>query len=281
MAIGSMAYVLNDAVVRLATEDGLGVYQALALRGAAMVVLFAMVGAVRGEQLRRSQLESALWVRVGAEMVGTVLFFAALVRMEFANAQAILQIVPLVVTLAAAMVLGERVSARRYATIMIGLIGVMIIIRPATEGFTAWSLAAVGAVLAMVVRELATRRLQTATPALAIALLTAIGNTTLTGALSLVGGWTVPSSRGFTLVGLAAVLLFFGYLFTIQTVRVGELSVSAPFRYTVLLGAIMSGVVLFDEPPDALTLIGAAVILGTGLYAIALDRSKGDLKLAA
>ncbi len=82
-------------------------------------------------------------------------------------------------------------------------------------------------------------------------------------------------------MGLAAVLLFFGYLFTIQTVRVGELSVSAPFRYTILLGAIVSGSVLFDEPPDALTLIGAAVILGTGLYAIALDRSEGPSQLAS
>ena len=107
MAIGSLAYVLNDAAVRLATEEGLGVYQVLAFRGAAMVVLFAAVGRVRGEQPRRRHLEPAIWARVAAEVIGTVLFFAALVRMEFANAQAILQIVPLLVTLAAAALLGE------------------------------------------------------------------------------------------------------------------------------------------------------------------------------
>ena len=132
MAIGSLAYVLNDAAVRLATEEGLGVYQVLAFRGAAMVVLFAAVGRVRGEQPRRRHLEPAIWARVAAEVIGTVLFFAALVRMEFANAQAILQIVPLLVTLAAAALLGERVSGRRYTTILVGLVGVMIIIRPAT-----------------------------------------------------------------------------------------------------------------------------------------------------
>ncbi len=281
MAIGSLAYVLNDAAVRLATEEGLGVYQVLAFRGAAMVVLFAAVGRVRGEQPRHRHLEPAMWARIAAEVIGTVLFFAALVRMEFANAQAILQIVPLLVTLAAAALLGERVSGRRYTTILVGLVGVMIIIRPATEGFTGWSLVVVLGVVALVARDLATRRVRTDTPALSIALLTAAANTVLTGGLSLVEGWSMPTSRGFALMGLAAALLFFGYLFTIQTVRVGELSVSAPFRYTILLGAIVSGSVLFDEPPDALTLIGAAVILGTGLYAISLDRSEGRSQLAS
>lgn len=276
MAIGSLAYVTNDAAVRLATEEGLGVYQVLSLRGMAMVVLFAAVGHIRGEQPRRVHLEPALWARVTAEVVGTVFFFAALVRMEFANAQAILQIVPLLVTLAAATLLGEHVSRRRYATIVIGLVGVMVIIRPATDGFTAWSLVVVLSVIALVARELATRRVRVDTPALSIALLTAVANTILTGGISLVNGWSMPTNKGFVLIGVAAVLLFFGYLFTIQTVRVGELSVSAPFRYTILLGAIVSGSVLFNEPPDALTLIGAAVILGTGLYAISLDRSEAS-----
>lgn len=274
MALGSLAYVMNDAVIRLATEDGLGVYQVLSLRGLVMVAFFAAVASARGELPSRPDFEAPMLARVAAEVVGTVLFFAALVRMEFANAQAILQIVPLLVTLAAAFVLGERVSGRRYATIVVGLIGVIVIIRPATEGFTAWSLVVVLSVMALVVRELATNRVRPKTPALSIALVTAIANTVLTGAISIANGWAMPSGGAIALIGLAAVLLFFGYLFTIQTVRVGDLSVSAPFRYTILLGAIVSGAVLFDEPPDALTLIGGGIILATGLYAIALDRAE-------
>ncbi len=149
-----------------------------------------------------------------------------------------------------------------------------MIIRPATEGFTAWSLVVVASVVALVLRELATNRVRPQTPALSIALLTAIANTLMTGAISVAVGWEMPSARSSALISVAAVLLFFGYLFTIQTVRVGDLSVSAPFRYTILLGAIVSGAVLFDEPPDAVTLVGAGIILATGLYAIALDRSE-------
>lgn len=273
MAVGSLAYVVNDAAVRLASEEGLGIYQVIALRGVAMIVLFALVGRVRHELPSREHLQPAVLWRVVAEVTGTALFFTALVRMEFANAQAILQIVPLLVTLAAAVLLGERVSGRRYATIIVGLVGVVVIIRPATEGFTAWSLVVVLSVLAVVGRELATRRVSSSIPALSIALLTSAGNAVFGGALTVADGWVMPTTNALTFVGLASGLLFFGYLFTIQTVRVGDLSVSAPFRYTILLGAIVSGSVFFDEPPDALTLIGAAIILGTGLYAITLDRA--------
>ena len=172
MALGSLAYVLNDATVRLATEEGLGVYQVLCLRGIAMATLFAAVGQARGVRVRRSHLNGPVFVRVLAEMVSTSLFFGALVRMEFANAQAILQIVPLAVTLVAAVVLRERVSTRRYVTILIGFVGVIVVIRPATEGFNIWSLAVVGSVAMMVVRELATRRVSPSTPGLSISFMT-------------------------------------------------------------------------------------------------------------
>ena len=273
MALGSLAYVLNDATVRLATEEGLGVYQVLCLRGIAMAVMFAAVGRTRGEHVQRSHLERPAVLRVLAEMVSTCLFFAALVRMEFANAQAILQFVPLAVTLAAAVVLHERVSTRRYLAIFVGFVGVLVVIRPATEGFNIWSLAVIGSVVTMVVRELATRRVRPSTPGLSIAFMTAIGNTLLTGAIAVFVGWSTVTGRGVVLIMVASCLLFFGYIFTIAAVRVGDLSASAPFRYTILLGAVITGYLLFDEVPDAFTLIGSALILGAGLYAIALDRS--------
>ena len=120
MTIASLGYVLNDALVRVATDEGLGVYQVLCIRGVAMSMLFAAAARVRGEQMTRSHLQSPVVVRVGAEMVASILFFAAVVRLDFANAQTILLIVPLAVTLAAAILLGERVSGRRYATVLVG-----------------------------------------------------------------------------------------------------------------------------------------------------------------
>lgn len=272
MVLGSVAYVLNDAAVRFASDDGLGVYQVVCLRGAMMAALFAGVAMIRGESLTLSHIERPVLVRVFAEMVSTMLFFTALVRMEFANAQAILQILPLAVILAAAFVLGEAVSLRRYAAVFAGFVGVLIVVRPATDGFTIWSIAVLASVASMIVRELATRRVSDATPALSIAFLTAVGNTVLGGLLATSEGWDSVTNRSALAVVLASSLLFFGYLFTIQTVRIGDLSVSAPFRYSALLGAVVIGYVVFDETPDALMIAGSGLIVLAGLYSISLDR---------
>ena len=272
MTLGSLAYVLNDAAIRLATEEGLGVYQALCLRGAAMALVFGVVGGVRGEQTKRPHFERPLIVRVIAELVATALFFAGLVRMEFANAQAILQVAPLAVMLAAAFVLGEQVSKKRYVTILIGFLGVVVVIRPATSGFTVWSLVIVASVAAMVVRELATRDVRPDTPALSIAFITAVASSALMGVLAALSGWSPLTSKGLLFVSLAAGLLFFGYLFTIETVRIGDLSVSAPFRYTVLVGAVIAGYLVFGEALDVLSIVGMGLILVSGLYAVWLDR---------
>jgi drug/metabolite transporter (DMT)-like permease len=272
MTIGSLGYVVNDALVRLLTERGPGVYQVLFLRSIGLAVLFALVGRFRNERNIRGHIERPLLVRVGAEMVGSALFFAAIIRIEFANAQAILQLIPFAVTLAAALILKERVTGRQYLTVLIGFVGVVLVVRPATDAFSAWSLMAVASAAFMVLREFATRDGNPATPATTIAFVTAVGLAVLTGMLSIPSGWTGFGFWGAVLLSLSTASLFVGYLFTIETVRIGDLSVSAPFRYTLLIGAVALGYVFFDEVPDLPTIVGSAIIIVSGIYALRLER---------
>ncbi|MGB0114673.1 MAG: DMT family transporter [Ilumatobacteraceae bacterium] len=275
MIVGSIGYVTNDALIRAATEEGLDVYQALFLRGVAMSVLFAAIVQRRGDRLARTHFTGPLVGRVAAELAGTALFFAALVRLEFANAQTILLLVPFAVTLTAAIVLRERVTIGQYAAVVAGFGGVLLVVQPATEGFSIWSLAVVASAGFLTLREFATRRVPNAIPAPTIALITAMGLTVLTGAISAGTGWNTITLRAALLVLLACLCLVVGYIFTIQTVRVGDLSVSAPFRYTTLLGAVVLGSLLFDEIPDAVTIAGCLVIVTSGIYAIRLERRAG------
>lgn len=275
MTVGSLAYVVNDGLVRLVTENGFGVYQVLFMRSVVLVVGLHALGVATGRRTTREHLRRNVLVRVGAEMVAAALFFAAIVRMEFANAQAILQVVPFAVTLAAALLLSERVSGRRYVTIAVGFIGVLIVVRPATDGFNGWSLAVLASAAVLVVRELATRDVDPAIPATSIAFLTALGLALLTGVLSAVEGLVAPDGESMVVLLAAAASLALGYLFTIQTVRIGDLSVSAPFRYSILVGAVVVGYVLFDEVPDRLTITGVAVIMASGLYAVRLQHLEG------
>lgn len=273
MVIGSLGYVTNDALIRVATAEGLGVYQALFLRGIGMTVLFAVLLRARGVVVTRSQLSRPVVGRVGAEVVGTALFFAAIVNLEFANAQTILLIVPFAVTLAAAVVLGETVSARQYATVVAGFVGVLCVVQPGTAAFSPWSLAVVVAAVALTFREFATRRVDSSIPAAFVGLVTAIAITTMSGALAVLTGWSPINRTAAVAVAAACLCLVVGYVFTIQTVRVGDLSVSAPFRYTTLLGAVVLGYALFDEIPDTLTIVGCIIILASGVYAIRLEQA--------
>ncbi len=272
MVVGSLGYVTNDALIREATEEGLDVYQALCLRGIAMSVLFAAAAATRGERLTRDRVSVAFAVRIIVELLGTALFFAAIIRLDFANAQTILLIVPFVITVVAALVLGEAVSPRRYMTVAVGFLGVLLVVQPATDGFSFWSLAVVASATCLTVREFATRRIPHDLPTTLVALVTSVAITAMTGSLAVFTGWNEITGRAWTLVLLACLCLTVGYVFAIRTVRVGELSASAPFRYTTLLGAVVLGYAFFDEVPDAVTLVGCSVILLSGLYSIRLER---------
>lgn len=280
MVIGSLGYVVNDALIRSATDRGLDVYQALCLRSIAMTVVFAAVTRARRERITMEQVRGPLAARVGAELVATALFFAAIVRLDFANAQTILLVVPFAVTLVAAIVLRERVTPLRYVVVAAGFVGVLLVVQPTTDAFSPWSIAALGAAAFLTVREFATRRVPSAVPASTIALVTAGSLAVFMGSFGFFTGWGPITAETVVILLAATACLVVGYVFTIQTVRVGDLSVSSPFRYTTLIGAVVLGVAVFDETPDAWTLIGCGVILLAGLASIRLERSEAAVRPA-
>ncbi len=276
MTFASLGYVVNDGLVRKVTEEGAGVYQVLCMRSIGLATLFGVAGIVRGETTQRRHLQAPLLLRVAAEVIAAALFFAAVVRIEFANAQALVQVLPFLVTLAAAIVRGEKVALSQYLTILLGFVGVIVIVRPATDGFSAWSLVVLLAASVLVVRELATRRVDSTTPLVSISFVTAVGLALLTGALSL-PGWVALPARAYLWLTLSVIALVVGYVFSIETIRVGDLSVSAPFRYVVLPGAVVIGYLLFGEVPDQFTIVGSLIILATGVFAVQSERTRNRL----
>lgn len=272
MVIGSLGYVTNDALIRVATDEGLDVYQALCLRNMAMTVLFAGYVRARGETMSIRRISRPVAGRVGAEVVATALFFAAIVHLEFANAQTILLIVPFAVTLAAGTVGGERVTRSQYATVAAGFAGVLLVVQPGSGAFSPWSVAVVAAAACLTFREFATRRVEESIPASFVALVTAAAIAAMTGVLAVFTGWNAITGRAAVVVVLACLCLIVGYVFTIETVRVGDLSVSAPFRYTTLLGAVVLGYAFFDEIPNTLTVAGCSIIVASGIFAIRLEQ---------
>ena len=221
-------------------------------------------------------------IRVLGEAGGTVTFLVALAHLPIANVSAVLQALPLAVTMGAALVFNEGVGWRRWLAIAIGFAGVLIIVRPGFEGFSVYSLLALASVACCAVRDLATNRIPRAIPTLLVSTATAFAMTVLGAALlSPMGGWTPMTGTGTALLALAAVLVLIGYQFIIMAMRVGDISFIAPFRYTALLWSILLGMFIFGDVPDPPMILGATVIIGSGLYALYRERVVGRRKTAA
>ncbi len=278
MAASMAAYVLNDTMMKLASND-FSLFQAMFLRGIFATVLIGLI-AWHQNALHFSMSPSdrrIILLRVFCEVGATLFFLNALFNMPLANATAILQSLPLVVTLAAAVFLREAVGWRRYLAIIIGFAGILIIIRPGTEGFNAYSYSALAAVAFITVRDLSTRRLSSGIPSLLVSLVTSVMITVTGAILSPTMAWQPVDAQGLLVLFAASIFLIFAYLFSVMTMRVGEISFVSPFRYTVLIWAILLGIFVFGEVPDLWTLIGTLIIVVMGIYTFYRERQAARL----
>ncbi len=272
--MGAMAaFTFNDVCMK-SLADELPLAEAVFLRGLVtgglMLLLARHLGGVSFAVSRRDW--GLIILRSAAEVVSAWFFITALFNMPIANATAILQALPLTVTLAGAVFLGEPIGWRRMMAILIGFVGVLLIVKPGAAGFTSYSLYAVFAVLAVTVRDLAARRLSPDVTSMTVALVSSIAVTVAFALGAEAQTWMIPRPQvWFTLVG-ASIFIVGGYLFSVMTMRHGDIAAVTPFRYTSLLWALMLGWVLFGEWPDGLTLLGAAIVVATGIWTLMRER---------
>ncbi|TJW97408.1 MAG: DMT family transporter [Mesorhizobium sp.] len=282
MVVAMSGFTLNDAITKVASES-MNMAQVMLIRGAFASLFVGLLAWQRGAlALSGSMLQPMIAARVAGEAGATVSFLIALAHLPIASVSAVLQALPLAVTMGAALVFNEGVGWRRWLAIAIGFAGVLIIVRPGFEGFSIYSVLALACVACCAVRDLATRRIPQAIPTLLVSTTTALAMTMLGAALLLpMGGWTPMTGESTALLAMAAVLVVIGYQFIIMAMRMGDISFIAPFRYTALLWSLLLGLFIFGDVPDLPMIVGASVIVGSGLYALYRERIVGRRKTAA
>ncbi|MFQ1702682.1 DMT family transporter [Loktanella agnita] len=270
LMMGAMcAYTVNDAFMKALLDD-VPFFQAVLIRGIGAVICLTLMCRVMGQL--RFDLSLRDWVliilRTLGEMGGTFFFLTALLHMPIANVSAILQVLPLSVSLAAAVFLGAPLGWRRMTAIGIGFAGVLLIIQPGGQDFSIFSLYALGAVACVTLRDVIVRRMSANVPAVFIALVAAVG-VTLLGAVGSLFNDFAPMRTGAALqLAGATAFLVVGYVLSVMTMRVGEIAFVAPFRYASLIVALSLGIVVFGEWPDAAMLAGASIVVATGLFTL-------------
>ena len=267
MVLAMASFVINDTLVK-AVGSGLPVGEIMMIRGAFAMVIIAGICVQQGALASLPLLgHRAVLIRASLDLFATVLFLTALMHMDIANLTAVTQSVPLAVALLSRLFLGENVGWRRLTAIVLGFIGVLLIVRPTPSSFTLYDGLAIKVVFTVAVRDLMTKRIPMRIPTFAVALANATFVTVGGAALSLYNGVVVPEAWQVGLLALAAVFLSLGYMLMVATLRLGELSATAPFRYSIVLFAIIAGVALFGEYPDMIAAAGMVLIVASGIYA--------------
>jgi len=277
MVLSMAGFAINDSLIK--TLDGaLPTGQIMGVRGLFLVALIAAVIVQQGLVPRiKEALVPMVFLRGSMELCATVFFLSALYHLPFANISAILQSLPLAVTIGAALVFKEAVGWRRWLAIAVGFIGVIIIIRPGTSGFEPASVLVAISVFFAAARDLTTRALPKAIPSLLVTAASAMLVSVFGfGLVGVQGSWVSLTWEHVSTMAFASLFLFVGYQCIVLAMRIGEVAYVVPYRYTSLLFSIFLGYVMFAEVPDHYTILGSAIVVMMGLFTLyrELKRSK-------
>ncbi|YBV97225.1 DMT family transporter [Phyllobacteriaceae bacterium JZ32] len=269
MMLAMASFTVNDSITKYLSES-MNTGQIMLLRGILATTVILLIARRRRALIPVGEvLHPMILLRAIGEMGATIIYLIALAHLPLAFTSAVFQSVPLAVTMCAALFLKETVGWRRWLAITVGFVGVLIIVRPGTDGINPYALMLLVGVGFTACRDLATRRVPDIIPTLMISALTSFA-VTLTGAALVVpmGGWSPVGWGEIGLLVIASLLLLIGYHFIILAMREGDISFVSPFRYTSLLWAILLGFVIFGDIPDMLTIIGSAIVVLSGIYTL-------------
>lgn len=216
-----------------------------------------------------------------SDVAGTIFFITALMHMPIANLTAVMQAVPLLVIAFAALFLGETVGMRRVLAIVTGLLGVLFIVKPSPTSFSIYDGLSLGLIAAIALRDIFTRRLTFNVPTMIVVLANAV--LVMLGGLALYPfeDWVVLTPRHLLILLCGGLFLCLGYVCMVMTIRMGDISTTAIYRYSVVLFAILSGTLVFGEFPDQWALIGIALIVASGIYALMREMRLAKAKAQA
>ncbi|SON56446.1 phosphonate utilization associated putative membrane protein [Hartmannibacter diazotrophicus] len=273
----SACFITNDTLMKLASSD-LPLGQVMLVRGLiASALIMAVAWHFRAFHGARQHLTGLFGLRTLGEVGAMVLYLTALFHMPIANSTAIMQIVPLMMTAAGAVFLGDKVGWRRWGAVAVGFAGILIIVRPGAEGFNIFSILALGAAVSVTLRDLATRRFPPSMPTLLVTAITTVVVMLVGGVISAGQAVSGTQFQPLTLEVLllltgSACFVLGGYTMVIVAMRHGDTLTVAPFRYTQVLWAIVAGFLIWGQVPEPLTFLGIAIVVGSGIYTVQRER---------
>lgn len=272
MSMSMALFVASDTFMKTASE-GTNPAQLLFVRGILLVSIIAvLVWRLRASAQIGALLQPRTLFRTFCEGAGTFTYVVSLAHIPIATALAIHMTTPLFVLPFSRWILGEKIGAAQLLAVAIGMTGVLLVLRPTLEGIDAWLVVSLSSAVLFALRDTFTRRIPSRVPSIVVLLGGAVAGM-LAGATGIAGaGWDPIGLREIGCVIASALLVGTGMQLLIQSMRSGEVSVISPFRYTAILWAVLSGLLVWGSLPDGATVAGICLIVAAGLYALLRER---------
>lgn len=265
MLAGILMFSLNDTMGKwLVSTYSVG--QVLLIRSlAALLVLLPFIhqagGWRRMVQIDRPWLQ---FLRVAVSSAEVYLFYFAVMYLPLADTMTYWLAAPIYVAALSPLLLGERVGWRRWTAIAVGFIGVLVALRPSAATLTPAAIMAIIGSLAFAFM-LITSRLLRGTPDTTLVFWQTVG-AGLLGLVTAPFGWVTPSGFDLSLLGLLGIVALAAHVCVNRALKLGDAATIVPFQYTLLFWAVVFGWLVFGDVPSHHVLIGAAIIVGSGLF---------------
>ncbi|TPJ58387.1 DMT family transporter [Mesorhizobium sp. B2-6-1] len=282
MIVSTGSYLVNDTMMKLATA-GLPSYEVLFLRGAAAALWgFPLLFALGyGKQIPLI-FDKRVLHRNLLELAAILCYVVALANMQIADSTALGQVTPLLMLVGSSILFGERIGGQRMALIGLGFIGALMVAQPTIQGISVYALLALGNAALSAARDLTGRRVPAEVPGMIVAISAVVVVLIGAGAAHLVSErWIMPGAHHLLLMAGAGFFLIFGHFFIFMAYRVGPTSAVAPFYYCFTVWAMISGLLVFGQFPNALAICGILLVVGSGLAIVSLDQRRRRLTVVA
>ena len=273
MVIGMFFFMMGDLFLKLSSQ-GIALGIVTMILGVGMSLVFWMMMIRGGDALfHKKYLHRAMAMRCVGESIGIIGVIIAVANAPLSSVTAIMQSLPLVLTLMGALFLKEKVGIRRITALILGLIGVLIIIRPGMDQFDAFATFTLVGVLGMAIRDFGTRIMPSD---ISTASLSFYGSVMIfitgAGMMLFTNDWHMPTNPYLLYSAGLIVTATIGTLLVSTAMRLGDVSVISPFRYIRIVFGVGAGVIILDESVDMPTIIGSAIVIGAGLYSWLRER---------
>ena len=267
MIIAMGCLTLTDLLIKVASQT-LPIGQVMISYGVGSLIVFWALLRIKGESIRLSPLTNPTVVfRNIGDLIALNGMFLALVYVPLSTIGALIQIVPILVTAAAALFLGERVGMKRASAIFVGFLGALLIIQPGAASFDITAILVLIAATGMALRDIATKLVRENLSTLLLTFYSCFLFIISGSVLLLINGEpSVPDMNKIVMLAAMTVIGSIGFFFMTEAVRLGEMSVVSPFRYTRLLFSMAAGILILGEQVNASMIIGSALTILSGLY---------------